>query len=168
MGTDHRYLALIGLFLTSLLISQPLPGKDTFSTGFLFWARCVRNGSVAHNGITFSPAEICRSAGRALFWVPLRGWVYSGFISPVFLEPAATQDILTVRNRSTRSSGRHREGRVSVKSTAILLSCLSVCLSVFLDRVSMYSPSCLGTYFIDQAGLKLTEICLPLPPECWN
>ena len=21
---------------------------------------------------------------------------------------------------------------------------------------------------VDQAGLKLTEICLPLPPECWD
>ena len=21
---------------------------------------------------------------------------------------------------------------------------------------------------VDQAGLELTEICLPLPPECWN
>ena len=21
---------------------------------------------------------------------------------------------------------------------------------------------------VDQAGLKLTEICLPLPPKCWN
>ena len=21
--------------------------------------------------------------------------------------------------------------------------------------------------FVDQAGFELTEICLPLPPECW-
>jgi hypothetical protein len=21
---------------------------------------------------------------------------------------------------------------------------------------------------VDQAGLELTEICLPLPPECWD
>jgi hypothetical protein len=24
-----------------------------------------------------------------------------------------------------------------------------------------------GTYSVNQAGLKLTEIHLPLPPECW-
>ena len=25
-----------------------------------------------------------------------------------------------------------------------------------------------GTYFVDQAGLKLTEIHLPVPPKCWD
>ena len=25
-----------------------------------------------------------------------------------------------------------------------------------------------GTHSVDQAGLELTEIHLPLPPECWN
>ena len=29
---------------------------------------------------------------------------------------------------------------------------------IFLDRVSLYSPS----------WPELTEILLPLPPECWN
>ena len=38
---------------------------------------------------------------------------------------------------------------------------------VFRDRVSLCnSPGCSGTYFVDQAGLILTVICLPLPPEC--
>ena len=38
---------------------------------------------------------------------------------------------------------------------------------VFQDSVSLYnSPDCSGTSSIDQAGLKLTEICLLLPPEC--
>ena len=27
---------------------------------------------------------------------------------------------------------------------------------------------CPGTHFVDQAGLKLTEIDLRLPPECWD
>ncbi|XP_052600304.1 bcl-2 homologous antagonist/killer isoform X3 [Peromyscus californicus insignis] len=30
------------------------------------------------------------------------------------------------------------------------------------------SPGCPGTRSVAQAGLKLTEICLPLPPECWD
>jgi hypothetical protein len=29
------------------------------------------------------------------------------------------------------------------------------CLFVFWDRVSLYSPGCLGTHFVDQAGLEL-------------
>jgi hypothetical protein len=33
--------------------------------------------------------------------------------------------------------------------------CLFVCLFVFRDRVSLYSPGCPGTHFVDQGGLKL-------------
>ena len=36
------------------------------------------------------------------------------------------------------------------------------------DRVSMCSLGCFGTCYVDQASLKLVEICLPLPPECWD
>jgi hypothetical protein len=34
-----------------------------------------------------------------------------------------------------------------------LFVCLFVCL--FRDRVSLYSPGCPGTHFVDQAGLEL-------------
>jgi hypothetical protein len=30
-----------------------------------------------------------------------------------------------------------------------------VCLFVFRDRVSLYSPGCPGTHFVDQAGFEL-------------
>jgi hypothetical protein len=40
---------------------------------------------------------------------------------------------------------------------------LSFFLSFFEDRVSLCS---LGRPSVHQAGLELTEICLPLPPEC--
>jgi hypothetical protein len=33
------------------------------------------------------------------------------------------------------------------------------------DRASLCSLGCPGTYSVDQAGLELTEICLPLPPQ---
>jgi hypothetical protein len=36
-----------------------------------------------------------------------------------------------------------------------LLVCLFVCLFVFGDRVSLYSPGYPGTHFVDQAGLEL-------------
>jgi hypothetical protein len=37
----------------------------------------------------------------------------------------------------------------------LLFVCLFVCLFVFRDRVSLYSPGCTETHFVDQAGLEL-------------
>ena len=37
----------------------------------------------------------------------------------------------------------------------------------FQDRVSLYSHDCPKTSSIEQAGLKLVDICIALPPECW-
>jgi hypothetical protein len=53
----------------------------------------------------------------------------------------------------------HIPGERSVASTgpyiySLLLFCLFVCLFVFQERVSLYSPGCPGTHFVDQAGLK--------------
>ena len=39
---------------------------------------------------------------------------------------------------------------------------LSPSLLCFRDRVSLCSPGCPGTHSVDQAGLELTEIHLPL------
>lgn len=33
---------------------------------------------------------------------------------------------------------------------------------------TLYSFGWLEAYYIDQAGLKLMDICLPLPPEFWE
>jgi hypothetical protein len=33
------------------------------------------------------------------------------------------------------------------------------------DKVSLCSLSCSQTHSVDQAGL---ELCLPLPPKCWD
>lgn len=41
--------------------------------------------------------------------------------------------------------------------------CVSVCLSVPLPL-----PGYPGTHYVDLAGFKLTEVCLPLLPECWD
>jgi hypothetical protein len=38
---------------------------------------------------------------------------------------------------------------------------------VFQDKVSLYSPGCPGTHFVDQVASN-SEICLPLPPKCWD
>ena len=42
-----------------------------------------------------------------------------------------------------------------------LFDCLFVCFCfcfVFRDRVSLHSPSCFGTYFVDQTGLELRNL----------
>ena len=31
-----------------------------------------------------------------------------------------------------------------------------------------FSPSWPAAHYVDQAGLELTEICMPLPPESWD
>jgi hypothetical protein len=36
--------------------------------------------------------------------------------------------------------------------------CLFVCFCFFEDRVSLYSPGCPGTHFVDQAGLELRNL----------
>jgi hypothetical protein len=36
-----------------------------------------------------------------------------------------------------------------------VLFCFVFVLFVFQDRVSLYSPGCPGTHFVDQAGLEL-------------
>ena len=44
---------------------------------------------------------------------------------------------------------------------------LGFCLFVlFWYRILFLAPGCPATRSVDQAGLKLTEIRLPLPPEC--
>jgi hypothetical protein len=41
-------------------------------------------------------------------------------------------------------------------------------LFFFQDRVSLYSPDCLGTHSVDQTSPKLLAIFLLLPPEFWD
>ena len=72
-------------------------------------------------------------------------------------------------------------------SDIIVIVCLFVCLFVcflrwffciilavlelvclFFEMVFLYNPGCPGTSSVDQAGLELTEILQPLPPECWD
>lgn len=38
---------------------------------------------------------------------------------------------------------------------------------VFGDGISLCSPVCPGTHYIDQADQELTGICLPMPLACW-
>lgn len=43
-----------------------------------------------------------------------------------------------------------------------------ICCSHFLDRVPFYSPSCPGSHYVDQVGLKITTMHLSLPPKYWD
>jgi hypothetical protein len=46
-----------------------------------------------------------------------------------------------------------------------LLFCLYCCGCLL---VSLHSPDYPGTCYVHQAGLKLKEIVLPLPLNCWD
>jgi hypothetical protein len=47
-------------------------------------------------------------------------------------------------------------GTDSLLGVFCMFVCLFVCFSFFFrDRVSLYSPGCSGTHFVDQAGLEL-------------
>jgi len=39
---------------------------------------------------------------------------------------------------------------------------------VGFSRVSLCSPGCAQTPFVDQAALELAGTHLPLPPKCWE
>ena len=41
-----------------------------------------------------------------------------------------------------------------------------VVVVLFFKTRTLCSTGCPGTHYVDQAGLELTEIHLPLPPEC--
>ena len=54
---------------------------------------------------------------------------------------------------------------IHMKTYTCLWQFLFVLVWFFETAFSLYnSPACPGTCFVDQAGLKLTEIHLPLPP----
>jgi hypothetical protein len=38
----------------------------------------------------------------------------------------------------------------------------------YKTRFLCVPPGFPGTHSVDQAGLEHTEICLPLPPKCWD
>jgi hypothetical protein len=62
---------------------------------------------------------------------------------------------------------QQRETPSSVLFTISLIFFWSFVVVVFQDRVSLFSPGFSGTCSVDQAGLELTELRLPLPPKCW-
>jgi hypothetical protein len=47
---------------------------------------------------------------------------------------------------------------LGLQARANILYFLFVCLFCFQDRVSLYSPDCPGTHFVDQAGLELRNL----------
>ena len=46
--------------------------------------------------------------------------------------------------------------------------CLYGFVFIFWNSFSLCSPSCSGTHFVGQDGLRLTEIHLFLSPKCWD
>ena len=56
---------------------------------------------------------------------------------------------------------RTKSGLAGPSFTYLFIFCL-------FETGSPFSPSWPGAHYVDQAGLELTEIHLPLPPECWD
>lgn len=48
----------------------------------------------------------------------------------------------------------------------VLVMCVCVC--VYWDTVSLFSPGFSETHYVNQVALELTEILLFLPPKCWH
>jgi hypothetical protein len=47
---------------------------------------------------------------------------------------------------------------VVVEAFFVFCFCFCFCFFFFRDRVSLYSPGCSGTHFVDQAGLELRNL----------
>jgi hypothetical protein len=83
--------------------------------------------------------------------------------------PGLTSDIPGSHNQLRNLTSPRPEAQRDFGFFGIV--CLFVCLFVgrgilFLDRVLLCIPGCPGTHCVDQAGLELREIHLPLFPEC--
>jgi hypothetical protein len=84
---------------------------------------------------------------------------------------------LLSRSRSIRLSKRETEADTSAEPVdeCYSLSCFLWFAQFFFSFLfwnfetgSLCGPGHPGTYYVHQAGLKLTEVYLPLPPECWG
>jgi hypothetical protein len=91
---------------------------------------------VSENGLALSPmTEGQRESSKG---------IKMGSSLPLYKE-------LTALTHSWRCSALVTEPRVTVPPFFVVV----VVFFVFRDRVSLYSPGCPGTHFVDQAGLEL-------------
>ena len=74
------------------------------------------------------------------------------------------------KNKNKKKPKQNKKNlRLKYSSIFLTIPSFFVFVSVFRDRVSLGSPGCPGTHFVDQARLASnSEICLPLPPKCWD
>ena len=49
----------------------------------------------------------------------------------------------------------------------LVLDCGGFCFAVLRQGLTIYSSGCPGTQYVEQAGFKITELCLTLPSEYW-
>ena len=76
------------------------------------------------------------------------------------VEPGGLQEPRSLRFIHTAQQIKQADKQTSVsKLTALKSRFLFVSCFVFQDRVSLCSPGCPGSH---------SEICLPLPPKCWD
>jgi hypothetical protein len=56
------------------------------------------------------------------------------------------------------AKGHQRCESNAISISALYSFCLFVCLLFFRDSISLHSPGCSGTHFVDQAGLELRNL----------
>jgi hypothetical protein len=84
--------------------------------------------------------------------------------------------VFHIYSKVIRTYGHEMQARRFISELFIICKYLStdkyifyffIYFFVFRDRVSLYSPGCPGTHFVDQAGLEFRNPPA-LPPKCWD
>jgi hypothetical protein len=86
-----------------------------------------------------------------------RGFEVSYIYAQVWTHPCVTQSLPGCLQIKVCNSAQYHASHHDNRLNFCLFVCLFVCLVgwlVFRDRVSLYSPGCPGTHFVDQAGLE--------------
>ena len=97
------------------------------------------------------------------------------------------QNILRTETQDVSWTHLSHSSQIHLSFVLFCLFVFVVVVFVFRDRVSLYSPGCPGTHFVEQAGLKLRNLpasasqvlglkackdffflIKPKPGECWH
>ena len=98
------------------------------------------------------------------FWAYLKrtGWNQLNGLFQDLKHMQAGDSLVWQRTGWVENSGGEGEGE------HLLFVCLFVCFLIFQDRVSLDSPGCPGTHFVDQASLELRNLPASASQVLWS
>jgi hypothetical protein len=123
-------------FLVTMNMAVVTHQSSTLSTVLVFWLHPLGYVSCGHS--------LWRKVCPAVWTCP--------FIIVLYTGRNARSAEPTQKKQRMHASGDRAQHLSSY------CSCLFVCLFVFRDRVSLYSPGCPGTQLVNQAGLELRNL----------